>query len=212
MKETVNKAVIVYAESTPNPATLKFVANFEILETGSLEYLRSDNAAGAPIAEALFQFPFVNGVYINSNFITITKTDSVDWMDVMNELRDFIRNYLIDGKPLFLASEVNRQQQVGEVEETETNKKPVSEDVNQSKPKSEIDKKIVSILDEYIKPAVEVDGGEICFKSFKDGKVNVILKGACSGCPSSTFTLKAGIEQLLQRMVPEVKEVVAING
>lgn len=199
---------IVYAESTPNPSTMKFVVNKWLVgEDETYEILPQDRMGSvSPLADALYKFPFINGVFISGNFITITKSEQIDWNDVVLELREFIVNYLSDGGVVIDKSKVK------EAEKTDNVK--TDEQLEEIKPEAltDFDKKIISILDEYIKPAVESDGGAIEFHSYKDGVVKVILKGSCSGCPSSTMTLKAGIEGLLTNMLPEVKEVVAING
>jgi len=190
--------VIVYAESTPNPATMKFVANRPLVTDRTVEYTDASQAKGSPLATELFRFPFIKGVYIAANFVTITKSPAVDWVEVMNELRDFMKEFLDSGKAV-----------------VESYPEPVPHESRASEAAalnpSETEARIIDILDEYIKPAVEQDGGEIAFRSFDNGVVNVVLRGACSGCPSSTLTLKAGIEQLLKRMVPGVESVVAEN-
>lgn len=203
--ETTQSPYTVYAESTPNPNTMKFVSNkWLITNDKSYEILADQRVGGpSPLAEKLFNFPFINGVFIAGNFVTVTKSDAIEWNDVTMELRDFITEYLnADGM------EVIRKELLENEEEKEDNVEsdPVA------KMYSDFDKKIVEILDEYIKPAVEGDGGAIEFDSFENGVVKVILRGACSGCPSSTATLKGGIESLLKNMLPEVQEVVAING
>lgn len=197
MEET-KTPIIVYAESTPNPATMKYVVNRLLLPEISVEYTTSDEAANSPLALSLFQFPFVKGVYITGNFITVSKHTHVEWVEVMNELREFIREFIESGQQVFT--------------ELPKPKEKVVSTENISLSAGETESKIIEILDEYIKPAVEQDGGEITFQSFENGVVSVILKGSCSGCPSSTLTLKAGIEQLLKRMVPGVEQVVAENG
>ena len=198
----------IYAERTPNPNTMKFVSNRWLVETEkSFEILADQRVGGpSPLAEKLFTFPFVNGVYISGNFVTITKSDAIDWMDIVMELREFIKDYLnSDGMKVIREEFLTKDEQEVKSEE------PIS---NESRVKdyTDFEKRIVDILDEYIKPAVESDGGAIDLDSFEDGVVKVILKGSCSGCPSSTMTLKGGIESLLKNMLPEVKEVVAING
>jgi NFU1 iron-sulfur cluster scaffold homolog, mitochondrial len=204
MDTLVKRPVIIYAESTPNPASMKFVANRLLVNDGATaQYLSKAETKGAPIAAKLFELPFVKAVFLASNFITISKTDNVQWEDITLELRDFIRIYISDGNEIITelpTSEVP-------VDNTFTEKKEVfTEHVS---PTTEVEVKIVEMLEQYIRPAVEGDGGSITFKSFTDGVVTVQLRGACSGCPSSTVTLKAGIETLLKRMIPEVKEVVA---
>ncbi len=191
--------VQVYAESTPNPATMKYVVNRPLLIDNSAEYTDISQTKSSPLAAALFQFPFIKGIYIKNNFVTVTKVPVVEWMEIMHELREFIINFFNDGK--IAVTELP-------VQEKKETKSVVHE--NPLNP-TEAESKIIDILDEYIKPAVEQDGGEISFKSFEDGVVSVVLRGSCSGCPSSTLTLKAGIEQLLKRMVPGVESVVAEN-
>lgn len=200
----------IYAEMTPNPNTMKFVANRWLVTNDKSYEVLADERVGSPspLAEALFNFPFVNGVFIAGNFVTITKSDAIEWQDVMIELRDFISDFLnTEG------NEIIRQEFLNGTAETATKKEDgSSEEATSPTDLSDFDKKIIEILDEYIKPAVEGDGGAIEFHSFEDGMVKVVLKGACSGCPSSTATLKGGIESLLKSMLPEVKEVEAING
>lgn len=199
MAETVtNTPVTIYFESNPNPNTLKFVANFMLVPEGTnFDYPSLERATNSELAQELFTFPFVKGVFVMSNFITVTKDETTDWDEVKDGIKEHIKAYLESGK---LA--VNLSEPYAE---------PKKEDAPQA-PTSDLDENIKGILDEYIRPAVEQDGGAIDFHSFQDGKVKVVLQGACSGCPSSTLTLKAGIENLLKRMVPEVKEVEALNG
>ncbi len=195
--------VTVYAEMTPNPSTMKFVANKHLLGTGdSAEFQSKASAKGfSPLAEELFNLPFVNGVFIASNFITVTKTDNLSWDFITMELREFIREYLSEGKEVLI-------QMPAKNAPVETNdNKPVKVFAA-----SEYDDAICDLLDEYVRPAVENDGGAIDFRGYENGVVTVVLKGSCSGCPSSTATLKGGIESLLMQHLPEVKEVVAENG
>lgn len=197
-----NIPITVYAEITPNPSTMKFVANKYLLLTGdSAEFTSMEDAKGfSPLAEELFNFPFVKGVFIASNFVTVTKNDALSWDFVTMELRDFIRTYLAEGKEVLI--------------QMPSPKAPVATDDSPAKEyaPSEYDDAIRGLLDEYVRPAVEGDGGAIEFRNFEDGVVTVVLKGSCSGCPSSTATLKGGIENLLQQHLPEVKEVVAEEG
>lgn len=188
----------VYAESTPNPAVMKFVANKKLVPA-SVEFTSIDSTKEAPLAQALFHFPFVKEVYMDENFVSITKYEITPWEEVTQQVRTFIREYIAEGKPVLSTSfrPVNEQ-----LEATETDYSPTEQE-------------IVRILDEYIKPAVASDGGNIVFQSFDEEKkaVSVILQGACSGCPSSTFTLKNGIETMMREMLPgKVEQVVAING
>ncbi|MCW3083571.1 MAG: thioredoxin [Bacteroidetes bacterium] len=204
MDTLVKKPIIIYAESTPNPSSMKFVANQLLVQDGATaQYLSKAETKGSPLAQKLFEFPFVKAVFLASNFVTISKTDAIQWEEVTQELRDFIRIYLNDGKAVI--TELPKQEVA--VDNTFTTKKEVF--TEHAAPTTEIEVKIVEILEQYIRPAVEGDGGSITFTSYVDGIVTVQLRGACSGCPSSTITLKAGIEGLLKRMIPEVKEVVA---
>ena len=186
------QVITIYAESTPNPATMKFVLNQLLIESEgrSVDYRTKEKASDSPLALKLFDFPFVRGVFITGNFVTITQDESKDWYEIIPTMKDFIKNYLISGEPIF--TKVPEQ---------------IVEEAN--RPNTDVEQKIIGLLDEYIRPAVEGDGGAIHFKSFEDGIVTVVLKGSCSGCPSSTLTLKQGIENLLKRMVPEVEEVVS---
>ncbi len=199
----MNVPVTVYAEMTPNPSTMKFVANKYLLITGdSAEFSSRGEAKGfSPMAEELFNFPFVKNVFIAANFVTITKTDNVPWDFINMELREFVKNWIGAGKDVLI------QMPLPKVNEIENSDEPVL-DFSES----ELDDAIKSLLDQYVRPAVENDGGAIDFLGFNDGKVTVRMKGSCAGCPSSTATLKGGIENLLKQHLPEVTEVVAING
>lgn len=192
---------MIYAEVTPNPATMKFVANHNLANNGQVyEYTNEASAKSSPLAERLFSFPFTKGVFIAQNFITITKTDGIEWDDIMLELREYISNYLNSGHDIFLEeTKAEAMEAIAEPEGV----------TDHAKADTPIEEQIVEILDDYVRPAVEGDGGAIHFKSFEEGKLNVVLKGSCSGCPSSSVTLKAGIQALFDRMLPEVKEVVA---
>ena len=184
------RPVHLYMEANPNPNSLKFVANFMLVEDGlSFDFPNAESAENSPLAQELFNFSAVERVFIASNFVTVTKSEEVEWPEIQTIIRDHIKQYLEAGKMPVQAS---------------FDKDPLFDEND-----SEIVKKIKGILDEYIRPAVEQDGGAIVFHSFKDGVVKVLLQGACSGCPSSTVTLKAGIQNLLTRMRPEVKEVEA---
>ena len=176
----------VYTETTPNPATMKFLVN-KLLINGSLDFPDQEKAQVSPFARELFKFNFVAGVFFASNFVTVTKTPDVEWEDIEGLLKDFVKGAV--------ESELKIQEVVKD------------EDIVFEGTETEI--KIQQILHDYVRPAVEQDGGAISYKSFEEGTVTVELRGSCSGCPSSTFTLKAGIEGLLKRMVPEVQEVVA---
>lgn len=190
---------MVYAEVTPNPLTMKFVANHVLVSDGQVfEFKDAASAQSSPFAQRLFTFPFVKGVFITQNFVTITKIEGIEWDDVMLELREYISNYLNAGQPI-----------LSESVESSTVPLEASGKAEHKVPEGPIEQQIIEILDDYVRPAVEGDGGAIHFESYNDGKLTVVLKGACSGCPSSTVTLKAGIQSLFDRMLPEVKEVVA---
>ncbi|MEJ6615796.1 MAG: NifU family protein [Crocinitomicaceae bacterium] len=195
--------VTVYAEMTPNPSTMKFVVNKHLLGTGdSAEFQTKASAKGfSPLAEELFNLPFVKAVFIASNFVTVTKTDNLAWDFITMELREFIREFLSDGKEVLI------QMPAKNAPTESKDDKPVKVFTA-----SEYDDAICDLLDEYVRPAVENDGGAIDFRGYENGVVTVVLKGSCSGCPSSTATLKGGIESLLMQHLPEVKEVVAENG
>jgi NFU1 iron-sulfur cluster scaffold homolog, mitochondrial len=188
--------IFIYTESTPNPNSMKFVLNFELAPDGtSFDYAEPSDALAAgkasPLAVELFGFDFVKRIFISSNFITLTKDEETAWEGVLFELKQFLKRYLESGKGIFTKSAVDAYENANGEQDSETVQK------------------IKAVLNDYVRPAVESDGGAINFHSFQDGIVKVLLQGSCSGCPSSTMTLKAGIENLLTRMVPEVKEVVA---
>ncbi|NBN98621.1 MAG: NifU family protein [Flavobacteriia bacterium] len=193
--------VTVYAEMTPNPTTMKFVVNKYLLTAGdSVEFNQRKDAVGySPLAEALFIFPFVKSVFITANFVTVTKTDNVPWDFITMELREFIREFIFSGKEVLIQMPVAAEKQV-------------AKDRPEIAQPSELDEPILALLDQYVRPAVENDGGAIDYVGFKEGTVNLILKGSCSGCPSSTATLKGGIETLLKQHLPEVQKVEAYNG
>lgn len=200
--ETTKKLVEVYAESTPNPAAMKFVVSKTLLAEGVVEYFKKEDARICPLAYQLFDFTGVKSVFITSNFVTVTKTNDIDWYDVMGILREFIKGFFMGDEKLFL----------GNPFENKIESVPLPEGSNLPTADNEIENQIKEMLDEYVRPAVEQDGGAIHFKSFHNGTVTLILKGSCSGCPSSTVTLKAGIENLLKKMMPQVQEVIAEEG
>lgn len=182
------KNINVYTESNPNPHSMKFMVDFFLMPEGkSVDFSDPLAAARCPIALDLFKYNFVKRVFISANFITIIKEENLLWEEVSQILKLFIKGFLESGKPFLLEE--------------------IASDINVED--SEIVKKIKGILDEYVRPAVESDGGNIIFHSFDNGVVKVQLQGSCSGCPSSSATLKGGIERLLTSMLPEVKEVVA---
>lgn len=196
---------IIYAEETPNPSSVKFVANKLLLVSGaSADYQSVSEAGDAPIVKELFKFPFVKRIFIAANFITVTKHDSVEWEDIRDELRVFITTYLNAEKAI-----IEKLPQK-EVAKDSGFKETVTINTQHSAPTNDVENKIIEVLEQYIRPAVESDGGQITFKELKDGIVTVQMRGSCSGCPSSTMTLKAGIEALLKRLLPDdVKEVVS---
>ncbi|MCH3881911.1 MULTISPECIES: NifU family protein [Tenacibaculum] len=202
-EERTNKkeAIEVYAEVTPNPSVMKFGTNKALTQT-DVEFKNIDEASkSSPLAQALFVFPFVKEVFISDNYVSISKYDMVEWNEVYGQVRTFIREYLQEGKTI-----------LKELPKQAASKKEITVSKENL---SETSAKIVDILDEYIKPAVASDGGNIAFQSYDEEskRVSVILQGACSGCPSSTITLKNGIETMLKEMLPnKINEVVAING
>lgn len=182
---TATSNINVYTESTPNPATMKFLVN-KLLTNGSVDFATKESAQGSPFAKELFKFNFVTGVFFANNFVTITKSETADWADIEPILKEFVKGA------------VESEYKIQEKEHEET-----------AFVGTETEIKIQQILNDYVRPAVEQDGGAISYKSFNEGIVTVELRGSCSGCPSSTITLKSGIENLLKRMVPEVTEVVS---
>ena len=184
----------IYFEETPNPESRKFVTSRHILPNFQLDFKTKESTSGSELAKTLFEIPFVNGVFIANNFVTITKKQEFEWFEITPELKDAVKNFLESGKKAvddsLLPKDILQEQK--------------SEAANEDP-----ETKIKDLLDKYVKPAVQGDGGHIEFKSFENGVVTLSLQGSCSSCPSSTLTLKSGIEGLLKRMVPEVEEVVA---
>lgn len=199
---TKNEPIEVYAEVTPNPAVMKF-ASSKLLTNNDVEFKNIEEASkSSPLAQALFGFPFVKEIFISQNYVSITKYDIVEWNEVFADTRTFIREFLLENKTII---------------KDLPKKEEIKAEINPSEPLNleGTPAKIVDILDEYIRPAVASDGGNIAFKSYDENSkvVSVILQGACSGCPSSTATLKNGIETMLKEMLPnQINEVVAING
>ncbi|MDB2457402.1 NifU family protein [Flavobacteriaceae bacterium] len=192
--------ITIYAESTPNPGVMKFVANKKLVDQ-IFEFKTIDETTNAPLAQKLFHFPFVKEVFMDTNYISITKFEVAEWDQIVLEIREFLRTFLEEG------NEVIVPQKVEVIAETATSV--------ESEPLDEISQQIVGIIEDYIKPAVAADGGNILFDSYNsdDKSVKVVLQGACSGCPSSTFTLKNGIENMLKEMLPgKISTVNAING
>jgi Fe-S cluster biogenesis protein NfuA len=196
MIKTGNPVISIYTEMTPNPETMKFVANKLLYPGKSIDFPDESTAAPSPLAKELFSFPFIKSVFIASNFVTLTKTiETDDWQDVIPTIKQFLKDYLENGGTVINEDEI--------VSGKEEGGNTISADDD------DVVKRIKELLENYVKPAVEMDGGAIQFKSYDDGVVNLMLQGSCSGCPSSMITLKAGIEGMMKRMIPEVKEVVA---
>lgn len=196
MIKTGNPVISIYTEMTPNPETMKFVANKLLYPGKSIDFPDETSAAPSPIAKELFSFPFIKSVFIASNFVTLTKTpDTDDWQDVIPTIKQFLKDYLENGGVVINEDEIVVSKSDG------SNMISADDD--------DVVKRIKELLENYVKPAVEMDGGAIQFKDYEDGVVSLVLQGSCSGCPSSMITLKAGIEGMMKRMIPEVKEVVA---
>jgi Fe-S cluster biogenesis protein NfuA len=196
MIKTGNPIISIYTEMTPNPETMKFVANKLLYPGKSIDFQDESTASPSPLAKELFSFPFIKSVFIASNFITLTKTvDTDDWQDVIPTIKQFLKDYLENG------GVVVNEEEVAQIKQESSNTVSADDD--------DIVKRVKELLENYVKPAVEMDGGAIQFKSYNDGIVNLALQGSCSGCPSSMINLKAGIEGMMKRMIPEVKEVVA---
>ncbi|MBR9758645.1 MAG: NifU family protein [Algicola sp.] len=194
--------VTIYAESTPNPGVMKFVGNKKLV-SAPFEFTSIDQAKLSPLATALFHFPFVKEVFMDENYVSVSKYDVADWNDITMELREFIRSYIEQGKDILLPEAPELLNKTNEKLDADF------------EALDDISKQIVNILEEYVKPAVQSDGGNIVFDSYdaQSKTVKVILQGACSGCPSSTFTLKNGIENMLKEMLKDqVATVEAING
>lgn len=188
----MNAPISMYTEMTPNPVTMKFVLNFLLIdeEGESIEFRTKEKAAISPLATKIFELPYVKGVFITSNFITVTKDESREWFEIIPEIKELIKAKLALKEPLLNGILIEEKSEVP---------------LNIS---GDIEQKIISILDEYIRPAVEGDGGAIHFKSFENGTVTVMLKGSCHGCPSTNTTLKMGVQNMLREMLPEVKNVI----
>ena len=185
--------MFIQTEETPNPSTLKFIPGKVLLEGGTQEFKSKKDAKSNNLANMLFEDENVDGVFIGKDFITITKSDQVNWESLKPFILSKIHDFLSSGKKV----------------ESQNNKKKIKENYN--KKDLEIVKQINDLLDERIKPAVAQDGGDISFVKFDDGIVYLELRGACSGCPSSTITLKSGIENMLKYYIPEIVSVEAVN-
>ena len=193
MLKTGNTIVSIYTEMTPNPETMKFVANKLLYPGKSIDFPDEASAGPSPLAKELFAFPFIKAVFIASNFVTLTKTPDTQWDEVIPSIREFLKQYLEAGKAVVNEDEV----------------KPKADSNIISADDTDVVKRIKELLENYVKPAVEMDGGAISFKGYENGTVKLMMQGSCSGCPSSMITLKAGIEGMMKRMIPEVQEVVA---
>jgi Fe-S cluster biogenesis protein NfuA len=193
MLKTGNAIVSIYTEMTPNPETMKFVANKLLYPGKSIDFPDEASAAPSPLAKELFAFPFIKSVFIASNFVTLTKNSATNWDDVIPSVRQFLKEYLEQGNVVIHEDQVVERK----------NSNVVSED------DADVVVRIKELLENYVKPAVEMDGGAISFRGYETGTVKLMLQGSCSGCPSSMITLKSGIEAMMKRMIPEVKEVVA---
>lgn len=194
---------MLYTEQTPNPESLKYVSN-RMLYKGTADFQEEEFAQEwSPLATALFEFPYVKGVYIANNFVTVTKEFNYGWEDIMLNLKSFIKEYLESEKGIINDGFAEAMAKIEE-------ERGASYDYSEED--ADTVNKIKELIDTYVRPAVEMDGGNIEFKKYDQGIVTVVLQGSCSGCPSSTVTLKAGIEGMLKRMLPQVKEVVAEMG
>jgi len=202
-QKTIKSPIMLYFEDTPNPESLKFVTN-KMLWRGTADFKEKALAEEwSPLATSLFELPYCKGVYISNNFVTVTKEFNYEWEDLKYKLKELIKDY-ITGDGVIIKEGFQEAMDKLEAERGDS--------YDYSENDAEIVKKIKELIETYVKPAVEMDGGNIAFKHFDKGIVTVILQGSCSGCPSSTVTLKSGIEGMLKRMVPEVTEVVAEMG
>ena len=183
-------SIEIAAQSTPNPETLKFIANLIILEAGTADFTDKASAEGSPLAEALFALENVEAVFVGTNFVTVTKSAGTSWDTLAEPLINTLREALAKG---------------GKFVETTAQSSSQGNEAG-----SDIEQKIKEILDREIRPAVAMDGGDITFHSYADGIVTLNLRGACSSCPASSMTLKMGVEARLKEVIPEIKEVVQI--
>ena len=200
MSEIKDRIVSIYTEQTPNPENIKFVINKMLYSHNSIDFPSTESVQGqSPFADALFELESVRTIFIANNFVTIGKTSDKEWIEIIPEIKEFIKEYLKEGKEVLSLEKIS--------ERAIAEEKDIEE--NSSGDDAEMIVKIKELLQKYVQPAVEMDGGAIVFKSYNEGIVTLGMQGACSGCPSSTITLKAGIEGMMKRMIPEVKEVVA---
>lgn len=196
MMKTGNTVVSIYTEMTPNPETMKFVSNKLLFPGKNIDFPEEADAKPSPLAQELFGFPFVKGVFIASNFVTLTKTQETNWEEITPFIRQFLKEYIESGKVVVNEDQIIQKKENNAISSDDT----------------DVVKRIKEILENYVKPAVEMDGGAIQYLDYDNGKVTLMLQGSCSGCPSSMITLKAGIEGMMKRMIPEVREVVAEMG
>ncbi len=198
MEAAVKSPVMLYTEQTPNPEALKYVTN-RLLYRGIADFKDAELAAEwSPMANSLMELPYVKSAYFNNNYVTVTKELNYDWAEIMLKLKEFIKDYLENGGTVI-------KDGFAEFWEHRTAQDNAGQFAGED---GDIARKVKELIDTYVKPAVEMDGGNIEFKAYDKGVVFVTMQGSCSGCPSSTVTLKAGIEGMLKRMVPEVTEVV----
>lgn len=193
MLKTGNTMVSIYTEMTPNPETMKFVANKLLYAGKSIDFQDESSASPSPLAKELFAFPFIRSVFIASNFVTLTKTPETLWEDVIPTIREFLKEYLESDRVIINENEIVAAKNDNTINADDT----------------DVVVRIKELLENYVKPAVEMDGGAISFRGYNNGVVSLMLQGSCSGCPSSMITLKSGIEGMMKRMIPEVTEVVA---
>lgn len=192
MNTNKEQNIMIYTEITPNPASLKFIVGRMLLPKGSADFPDESATEDAPLAAKLFNFKFVEGVFISKNFVTITKKDNFQWEEIIPVVKDYLKAYLASDQPVFTGKYQEQQQEVQQDDD------------------DEVTKKIKSLLESHVRPAIAQDGGDIIYDSFEDGVLRLRLQGSCSGCPSSVVTLKQGIEGLMTHMVPEVKAVEAV--
>jgi Fe-S cluster biogenesis protein NfuA len=185
--------MFIQTEETPNPSTLKFIPGVKVMPSGTAAFAKKEDCSNSPLASALFESPYVKGVFFGSDFITITKAEGKEWDIIKTEILSIIMDHFTTG---------------GEVMNSEKTEPSVSNAINDDD--DEIVKQIKALIEERIRPAVAMDGGDIVFHKFEDGVLHLEMHGACSGCPSSAVTLKNGIENMLQHYVPEVLRVEAI--
>jgi len=209
--------VEVYAESTPNPSVMKFVANRRLIAQDGIEFRSIAEASKAPLVYQLFHFPFVREVFISSNFVAIAKFDTLDWLEITPEIRSFVKNWLAEGRaildPDFSISTQSEASDSDASQETARHGSRAALEGYDPANYSELELKVAEIIDEYVSPAVAQDGGLIRLIRVEDRTAKLLLQGACSGCPSSTATLQQGIKSLLVKMLPgEIAEVESVNA